>query len=213
MPPTPRHLKPSRCRGSIPSRARRSQRLLPDPRSSGFANLHPARAELRHALTFEKDVRPILKEHCFRCHGEGEKLKGGVDLRLRRFMEKLSKDGDRIMVPGKPDDSEMVSQIRDGDMPPKSKKLPDEEIATIAQWIAQGAKTARPEPEQVPKYWITEEEREFWAFQPIRRLDPPSVKIAGQRAESHRRLPPRETRGKGPRLQSRSGSQRRSSAA
>jgi hypothetical protein len=121
-------------------------------------------------------VRPILKEHCFRCHGEGEKLKGGVDLRLRRFMEKLSKDGDRIMVPGKPDEIEMVSQIRDGDMPPKSKKLADDEIAKIAQWIAQGAKTARPEPEQVPKYYITEEEREFWSFQPIRRLDPPSVK-------------------------------------
>src|SRR5580693_9336978 len=84
-----------------------------------------------HAQTFEKDVRPILKEHCFRCHGEGEKLKGGVDLRLRKFMEKLTKDGDPIMVPGKPDESEMVSQIRDGDMPPKSKKLADQDIATI----------------------------------------------------------------------------------
>jgi mono/diheme cytochrome c family protein len=134
-----------------------------------------ARAEL-HAQTFEKDVRPILKEHCFRCHGEGEKLKGGVDLRLRRFMEKLTKDGDPIMVPGKPDESEMVAQIQAGDMPPKSKKLEDKDIATIEQWIAQGAKTARPEPEQVPKYWITEEERQFWSFQPIRRLDPPRVK-------------------------------------
>jgi Protein of unknown function (DUF1549)/Protein of unknown function (DUF1553)/Planctomycete cytochrome C len=142
---------------------------------AALAAVLPARAELR-TLTFEKDVRPILKEHCFRCHGEGEKLKGGVDLRLRKFMGKLSKDGDPIMTPGKPDESEMVLQIRDGDMPPKSKKLPDAEIETIAQWIAQGAKTARPEPEQVPKYWITEEEREFWAFQPIRRLDPPSVK-------------------------------------
>jgi hypothetical protein len=153
--------------------------MLPTPRYlvllAAVAGALPAHAEL-HALTFEKDVRPILKEHCFRCHGEGEKLKGGVDLRLRRFMERLSKDGDPIMVPGKPEESEMVSQIRDGDMPPKSKKLQVKEIATIAQWIAQGAKTARPEPEQVPKYWITEEEREFWAFQPIRRLDPPSVK-------------------------------------
>ena len=37
-------------------------------------------------LTFEKDIRPILKAHCFDCHGEGEKLKGGLDLRLRRLM-------------------------------------------------------------------------------------------------------------------------------
>ena len=41
------------------------------------------------------------------------------------------------------------------------------------QWIAQGAKTARPEPEQVPKYWITEEEREFWAFQEPMHRQPP----------------------------------------
>ena len=166
MPPTPRHLALlAAVAVSLPARAG----LNDSPASNPASPVSPA-------LTFEKDVRPILKEHCFRCHGEGEKLKGGVDLRLRRFMEKLSKDGDRIMVPGQPDESEMVSQIRDGDMPPKSKKLPDEEIATIAQWIAQGAKTARPEPEQVPKYWITEEERGFWAFQPIRRLDPPPVK-------------------------------------
>src|ERR1700683_5584665 len=70
----------------------------------------------------------------------------------------------------------MGSQIRDGEMPPQSQNTPDTEIAIIAQWIAQGAKTARPEPEQVPKYYITEEEREFWAFQPIRRLDPPPIK-------------------------------------
>ena len=89
-----------------------------------------ARAEPR-PLTFERDVRPILKEHCFRCHGEGEKLKGNVDLRLRRFMEKLTKDGDPILVPGKPEESEMLAQIRDGDMPPKGKKLNANEAATI----------------------------------------------------------------------------------
>src|SRR6185503_2780882 len=44
-------------------------------------------------LTFEKDVRPILKAHCFECHGEGEKLKGGLDLRLRRLMLEGGKDG------------------------------------------------------------------------------------------------------------------------
>ena len=175
MPPTPRFLVLlAAVTASFPARAGLSDSPGSDPRAP-VAPAVPARAEL-HPLTFEKDVRPILKEHCFRCHGEGEKLKGGVDFRLRRFMEKLSKDGDRIMVPGKPDESEMVSQIREGDMPPKSKKLPDNEIAIITQWIAQGANTARPEPEQVPKYYITEEEREFWAFQPIRRLDPPRVK-------------------------------------
>src|SRR6266849_5512510 len=40
--------------------------------------------------TFEKDIRPILKAHCFDCHGEGEKLKGGLDLRLQRLMPRGS---------------------------------------------------------------------------------------------------------------------------
>src|SRR5437762_505780 len=37
-------------------------------------------------LLFERDVRPILKAQCFECHGEGKKLKGSLDLRLRRFI-------------------------------------------------------------------------------------------------------------------------------
>src|SRR4051812_17620501 len=94
-------------------------------------------------LTFERDVRPILKRHCFHCHGEGEKLKGGVDLRLRRFMEKPTEDGEHILVPGKPEESEMVKLVREGEMPAKGKKLQPAEIATIEQWIAQGAKTTR----------------------------------------------------------------------
>ena len=37
-------------------------------------------------LTFERHIRPLLKHHCVHCHGEGEKLKGGLDVRLRRFL-------------------------------------------------------------------------------------------------------------------------------
>jgi len=52
-------------------------------------------------LTFEKDVRPILKEHCFHCHGEDGETKGGLDVRLARF---LLKGGDErpAIVSGKP---------------------------------------------------------------------------------------------------------------
>jgi mono/diheme cytochrome c family protein len=129
-------------------------------------------------LTFERDVRPILKQHCFQCHGEGEKPKGGVDLRLRRFMLKPGKDGDTVLSPGKPTESELVQVLIHGEMPEKGKPLKPEQIALIQQWVAQGAKTARPEPAEVPKYFITEEEREFWAFQPIQRGNPPAVKNA-----------------------------------
>ncbi len=129
-------------------------------------------------LTFERDVRPILKTSCFQCHGEGEKAKGGVDLRLRRLMLGKTKDGDPILVPGDPAKSELLLVLKRGEMPEKGKPLTSEQIATIEKWIAQGAKTARAEPAEVPKYFITEEEREFWAFQPIRRVAAPTVKNA-----------------------------------
>ena len=119
-------------------------------------------------LTFERDVRPILKTHCFQCHGEGEKLKGAVDLRLRRLMLGKTKDGDPVLTPGHPAESEIVLVLRNGEMPEKGKPLSAAQIAVIEQWVSQGAKTARAEPAEVPKYYITEEEREFWAFQPIR---------------------------------------------
>ncbi len=126
-------------------------------------------------LTFERDVRPILKTHCFQCHGEGEKLKGGVDLRLRRLMLGRTKDGDPVLIPGDPAKSELLLVLKHGEMPEKGKPLTAAQIATIEMWVAQGAKTARAEPAEVPKYFITEEEREFWAFQPIKRPAVPSI--------------------------------------
>src|SRR4051794_8768543 len=74
-------------------------------------------AEPAGELSFERDVRPILKKHCFQCHGEGEKLKGGVDLRLRRFMVLPDEDGHFPVVPGDPAKSELVTLVREGEMP------------------------------------------------------------------------------------------------
>ena len=139
---------------------------------AGVLAMNGAAAE----LTYERDVRPILKTHCFQCHGEGEKLKGGVDLRLRRLMLGKTKDGDPVLIPGKPEESELVLVLKHGEMPEKGKPLTPAQIALIEQWVAQGAKTARAEPAEVPKYYITEEEREFWAFQPIRKVAAPVVK-------------------------------------
>ena len=52
--------------------------------------------------TFEKDIRPILKAHCFECHGEGEKLKGGLALRLRRLMLQGGATTARCLFPASP---------------------------------------------------------------------------------------------------------------
>ena len=127
-------------------------------------------------LTFEKDIRPILKAHCFDCHGEGDKLKGGLDLRLRRQMLTGGDEGP-VIVPGEPDRSRLFKQVESGEMPKRDKKLTREQVTLIKQWIATGAKTARAEPAELGKDGsITEEERAFWSFLPIRQPKIPTTK-------------------------------------
>lgn len=121
-------------------------------------------------LTFERDVRPILKVHCTHCHGEEEKPEAGLDLRLRRFMDKVLDGGEHVLVPGQPEKSELVQIIRRGDMPKQGKQVSAGDLAIIEKWIAQGAKTARPEPATLAHgAVISEEDREYWAFQPVKR--------------------------------------------
>ncbi len=137
-----------------------------------FANA----AEPSIALTFEQDVRPILKEFCFDCHGAEKKLKGGLDLRLRRLIAKGGDSG-AALTPGKPNESLLLKQLLAGDMPPEGKKVPKEKIEIIAQWIAAGAPTLRDEPESLEagEIFITEDERAYWAFQPITKPEIPRV--------------------------------------
>ncbi|HKI32036.1 MAG TPA: PSD1 and planctomycete cytochrome C domain-containing protein [Gemmataceae bacterium] len=127
------------------------------------------------ALTFEKQVRPILKAYCFECHGDGDKLRGKLDLRLRRLIV-LGGTSGRAVVPGKPDDSLLVQKVRAAEMPPGKKKLSAEETALLARWVAEGAKAAAEAKEVAAGYHINPEERAFWAFQPVHRPAIPKVK-------------------------------------
>lgn len=124
---------------------------------------------------FERDVRPIFKAWCLDCHGSGEELSGGLDLRLRRFAVSGGDSGPAI-VPGSPEESLLLARLRAGEMPPTKKKVPPEQIAVIEAWIAHQAPTLRDEPESLPPgIDITPEERAFWAFQPIRRPEMPQL--------------------------------------
>lgn len=126
-------------------------------------------------LNFETDIRPILKAHCFDCHGEGEKLNGGVDLRLRHLMVETKTDDGTVVVPGRPDSSLLIKVLESGEMPKKQKHLGTNEIALIRDWIAAGASTADAEPTELPKgFQITEQEKRYWAFQPIVRPPVPA---------------------------------------
>ena len=123
-------------------------------------------------ITFERDIRPILKTYCLDCHGAGEKMPGKLDLRLTRFALAGGQSGPAIVAkePGK---SLLVERMKSGEMPPREKKVPADKIAIVEKWIAGGALTLRDEPATLPPgLGITAEERAYWFYQPLKRPIP-----------------------------------------
>lgn len=121
-------------------------------------------------VTFESDVRPILKAHCFQCHGEAGEKQGGLDLRLRRFMAAGGESGPAF-VENTPAESYLIERVRSGEMPPgDDKQLSEADIQTLEAWIKSGAKTVREEPTEIGNEPLfTDEERKYWAFQTVER--------------------------------------------
>lgn len=118
-------------------------------------------------VTYEKDIRPILKAHCFHCHGEDGVVEAGLDLRLRRFMIDGGDSGASV-VPSDVESSLLVDRIVSGEMPPEDKLLSDEEVQIIEAWIRDGAIAELDEPEHFDEAaYFTKQEREFWSFRPI----------------------------------------------
>lgn len=130
-------------------------------------------------VLFEKHVRPILKAHCFQCHGEAGETEGGLDLRLRRLIVAGGESGPAI-VPEHATKSLLLERVRSGEMPPgDGKRLSNTEIQLLEHWIQSGARTARDEPTDLGDGPIfTEEERSYWAFQPVQRPSVPELKAA-----------------------------------
>jgi len=105
----------------------------------------PGAAAPSAKLSFNRDVRPILSDKCFQCHGPDEaKRKGGMRLDLREAALKGGEAGP-VFVPGQPDESEMILRIlskdRDEQMPPPKshKTIAPAELAILKRWIAEGA--------------------------------------------------------------------------
>ena len=97
-------------------------------------------------LDYNRDVRPILSDKCFACHGpDAAERQAGLRLDDRTAALQQSESGRLAVVPGKPQESELVRRIATADaserMPPadSKKSLSAEEIATLKQWIEQGA--------------------------------------------------------------------------
>jgi mono/diheme cytochrome c family protein len=94
-------------------------------------------------VRYNRDIRPILSNRCFKCHGPDLK-KGGLNLQVRDTAVKELRSGRFAIVPGKGGESELIRRILADDpaerMPPKSPPLPAEQIAKLRAWIDQGAK-------------------------------------------------------------------------
>jgi hypothetical protein len=110
-------------------------------------------------ISFTRDVRTILSNKCFKCHGPDESSREG-DLRLDR-----RKDAVKVLSPAKPKQSELLHRITSNDpderMPPPDSKLSlnAREIDILRRWIEQGAPF-----------------EQHWAFKPIEAIVPPSLK-------------------------------------
>ncbi len=128
---------------------------------------------------FERDVRPILKAACFQCHGEADSREGGLDVRLSKLLMHGGDSGPAI-VAGNSAASLLFQRIRDGEMPEGTKKLSPQQVESIRRWIDEGAKTARPEPDDPNEVRFTAEELNYWAFQPITTVEPPTAAPSAQ---------------------------------
>lgn len=99
------------------------------------------------AINFNRDIRPILSENCFTCHGP-DKATRKADLRLDLESEAFKDlgDGRRAITPGAPDKSELIARVTTTDdadrMPPtkSGKSLTPTQVATLTEWVKQGAK-------------------------------------------------------------------------
>jgi hypothetical protein len=128
---------------------------------------------------FEMRVRPVLAKNCFACHTSSRM--GDLEMSGREAILKGGRSGPAI-VPGDPEKSLLIQAVAQTHerlkMPPQG-KLAETEIADLRAWIKDGAvwpDSALSSPPKGTTYVITPEQRAFWAFQPVRKSEPPPVK-------------------------------------
>lgn len=122
-------------------------------------------ARVADRVSFNRDIRPIMSDTCFRCHGPDKSTRmAGLRLDLRDEAIKKTASGVTPIVPGRPEESAIIARVFSTNaakiMPPKHahKDLTDEQKETIKRWVAEGA-----------------EYEGHWSYVPIRRPAPPPV--------------------------------------
>ena len=117
-------------------------------------------------ISFDRDVRPILSNHCWKCHGpDAKERKAGLRLDQLDSAMKPSESGKTAVIPNKPEDSELLRRVLSSDsdeqMPPASenKPLSAAQKETLKRWIEQGATF-----------------EQHWSFRPVVRPAIPAIK-------------------------------------
>jgi hypothetical protein len=139
-----------------------------DPAIQAAAEPKPTAEQLDF---FEKKIRPVLSEKCYKCHSEkADKVKGGLVLDTREGTRRGGDSGPAV-VPGNLDDSILIQAMRytnkDFAMPPEKSggKLPDAIIKDFEAWIKMGAADPREGSAAVVKKYSREDAKNWWAFQ------------------------------------------------
>jgi hypothetical protein len=128
----------------------------------GLLLLAPLAAE----VSFNRDIRPIMSDTCFRCHGPDKNTRmAGLRLDIRDEALKPNRNGVAPIVPGEPEKSGLVQRVFAASkaliMPPvfAHKELTEAQKETIRKWVAEGA--------------VYEG---HWAYQPVQRPEPPEIR-------------------------------------
>ena len=137
---------------------------------------------------FEQRIRPLLADNCYKCHSSaGEKVKGGLLLDTREGLLKGGDSGPAI-VPGDPEHSLLIKAVRyidkDLQMPPKGRRLAQNQVDDLVSWVKAGApdpragseKTPGPGPQKSPYDFAAA--RKQWAFHAPEDPPVPAVKEA-----------------------------------
>ncbi len=140
--------------------------------------------EARDNEFFEKEVRPLLIQHCYKCHGELKEPKGGLTLTSREAVLKGGESGPAA-VAGKSKESLLIAAVNhEGlEMPPEGNKLNAAEIAKLTRWVERGLPWPKTDPAALEHArraasaaQIAAVRQSFWSFQPVRNPPLPAVK-------------------------------------
>lgn len=132
---------------------------------------------------FHNEIRGILIDRCVKCHG-GKKTRSEFNLTTRQGLL-LGGDQGVAVIAGEPNKSPIITYLRHTEepfMPPKESRLPDPLIKKIEKWIALGAAYDKPLLDNATNrdegpMEVTEEDRSYWAFAPLKNDFPSGAKI------------------------------------